>query len=239
VAAAYRELQVRGLVTASGRRGPRVAARPPLPRHAATLVPPGVRDLTDGNPDPGLLPDLSRALATLHPRQHLYGEPGHDDELLRVAAADLAAEGVRSEFLLVVGGALDGIERTLSARLRPGDRVAVEDPGYPAIHDLLLALGMVPEPVRVDESGYLPEALEAALRRPLAAVISTPRAQNPTGAALDAERARDLRWLLRDRSDILLVEDDHAGAVAGTRLAALSAAPPERWAFVRSVSKSL
>jgi hypothetical protein len=52
---------------------------------------------------------------------------------------------------------------------------------------------MVPEPVRVDERGYLPEALEAALRRPLAAVISTPRAQNPTGAAVDEERARDLR----------------------------------------------
>ena len=35
------------------------------------------------------------------------------------------------------------------------------------------------------------------------------------------------------------MEDDHAGMVAGAPLAALSAAPPAHWAFVRSVSKSL
>ena len=39
VAAAYRDLQVRGLVTASGRRGTRVSPRPPVTRQSAAAVP--------------------------------------------------------------------------------------------------------------------------------------------------------------------------------------------------------
>jgi DNA-binding transcriptional MocR family regulator len=238
VAAAYRDLQLRGLVIASGRRGTRVAARPPLQR-GQTPVPEGLRDLTHGNPDIDLLPDFSHALQSLQPRQRLYGEPSHNQALRQLAAADLAGEGIPPDSLLVAGGALDAIERTLVARLRPGDRVAVEDPGYPAIDDLLLTLGLVPQPLPVDDRGYLPEALEEALRGPLAAVISTPRAQNPSGAALDEQRARELRGLLDARGDVLVIEDDHAGPVAGAPLATLWSPSRERWAFVRSVSKSL
>lgn len=239
-AAAYRDLQRRGLVITSGRRGTRVAGSVPAPqRYSTAALPPGVRDLTPGNPDPSLLPDLSGALKSLQPRQHLYGEPAQNSDLLRIAADSLTADGVPTGSLLVVGGALDGIERALGARLRAGDRVVVEDPGYPAIHDLLLALGLAPEPVLIDGCGYLPEALESALRRPVAAVISTPRAQNPTGAALDQQRARELRGLLAAREEVLVIEDDHAGPVAGASLATLCAGPPERWTFVRSVAKSL
>src|SRR2546423_3654434 len=71
VAAAYRDLQVRGLVTASGRRGTRVSPRPPVRRHSAVAVPAGVRHLMDGNPDPAVLPDLGPALAPLRPGQRL------------------------------------------------------------------------------------------------------------------------------------------------------------------------
>jgi DNA-binding transcriptional MocR family regulator len=239
VSAAYRDLQLRGLVVASGRRGTRVAARSPLVQRAPTLVPPGTRDLTQGNPDLRLLPELAPALESLQPRQHLYGEPSQNPDLLQLAATDLAGDGVPTDSLLVVGGALDGIERALAVRLRPGDRVAVEDPGYPAIHDLLLTLGLVPRPVPVDDRGYRPDDLEAALRGALAAVICTPRAQNPIGAALDEERAGELRGLLDAHQEVLLIEDDHAGPVAGPPLAALCSTRRERWAFVRSVSKSL
>lgn len=205
----------------------------------ATAVPAGARDLTQGNPDPALLPDLGRAVRELRPLQRLYGEPGHSEELLRLAGADFASDGIPFNHLLVVGGALDGMERALAAHLRQGDRVVVEDPGYPAISDLLLALGLVAQPVPVDDAGYLPEALEAALRGTVRALISTTRAQNPTGAAVDEERARELRAAIARRPDVLLIEDDHAGLVAGAPMIPLCAASPERWAVVRSVSKSL
>ena len=63
----------------------------------------------------------------------------------------------------MVSGALDGIERVLEAHLRPGDSVAVENPGYAALFDLLRAHGLALEPVAVDERGMRPEDLRAAL----------------------------------------------------------------------------
>jgi DNA-binding transcriptional MocR family regulator len=156
-----------------------------------------------------------------------------------LARRRFTGDGIPAGPVAVLGGAMDTVERVLQAHLRPGDRVAVEDPGYPAVFDLLAALGLVPEPAPVDASGFLPGALERALRAGARAVIVTPRAQNPTGACLDDGRARRLRDVLHGFPDVLLVEDDHAGEVAGAAYHTLAHASRARWAVVRSVSKSL
>src|SRR5262249_28047825 len=150
-----------------------------------------------------------------------------------------SADGIPADFLLVVGGAMDGIERTLVAHLRPGDRVGVEDPGYPPVVDLLLALGLVPHPLAGDDRGILADELQAGLRGRLAALVLTPRAQNPTGSALDEGRARELGELLAERPDVLVIEDDHGGPVSGAAACTLCRDAPDRWAVIRSFSKSL
>src|SRR5205823_3832679 len=91
VAAAYRDLQVRGLVVAAGRRGTRISPNPPLTHRVPPVVPPGARDLMDGNPDPALLPDLHAALAALRPGHRLYGEATNRRDLLDLAAAQFGA----------------------------------------------------------------------------------------------------------------------------------------------------
>jgi DNA-binding transcriptional MocR family regulator len=107
------------------------------------------------------------------------------------------------------------------------------------VFDLLLALGLVPEPLPVDDLGILPDELEAALRGPLTALILTPRAQNPSGAAFDEIRAGELREVLAERPDVLVIEDDHAGPVAGAPARTVCRDGPDRWAVIRSFSKTL
>jgi DNA-binding transcriptional MocR family regulator len=239
-AAAYRLLRDRGAIETAGRRGTRVRHRPATsPRSLFGLeVPAGVRDLSTGNPDPAMLPIAIVLQANWEPgrRPVLYGEPATLPELAEHARATLTADGVAAEHLAVTSGALDGIERTLTAHLRPGDRVAVEDPGWANLLDLLAALGLSAEPVAVDDDGPLIADVARALDRGVRALVITNRAQNPTGAALSAERAGALRALLAGR-DVLVVEDDHCAGISGAPLQTLSGTTTH-WAFVRSASKA-
>ena len=240
VAAAYRTLRLRGLVVAQGRRGSAISHHPPIGQaRAAAIVPAHALDLASGNPDAALLPKLGRALRRIDASPVLYGAELCDPELMRLARRALAADGIAADSLTVVSGALDGIERALGAWLRPGDRVAVEDPGFPSVFHLLSALGLVPVPVEVDDAGPVPKAAERALRSGVEAFVITTRAQNPFGSALDEKRVRELRALLRQHPDVLVLEDDHGGSVAGAPARTLCTGGVERWAVVRSVSKSL
>lgn len=241
VAAAYRLLRDRGAVETAGRRGTRVRDRPATtPRSLLGLaVPDGARDLSTGNPDPALLPIATMQLAAPNPgKPLLYGQSAMSTELYDYAIADLSADGVPAEHLAVTSGALDGIERALTAHLRPGDRVAVEDPGWANLLDLIAALGLSPEPVRVDDEGPVVLSMARALRRGVRAIIVTTRAQNPTGAALSKKRAAALRSLLAGKTtDVLVIEDDHCAGIAGAPLHPLAGAT-RRWAFIRSASKA-
>jgi DNA-binding transcriptional MocR family regulator len=239
VAAGLGELRRRGIVVSEPRRGTRIGERPPIASARGPLpVPPGARDLSLGNPDPALLPGLSRALARTELPARLYGEPAALPELAALAHEQLRADGIPGEAPCIVSGALDGIERVIEAHLRPGDRVAVENPGYAALFDLLRARGLVLEAVAVDQRGMRPVELQAALDRGASAAIITPRGQNPTGAALDARRAAELRGVLANAPGTLVIEDDHLGPVAGSRLHT-TVTGLERWAATRSVAKAL
>ncbi|WP_062216290.1 aminotransferase class I/II-fold pyridoxal phosphate-dependent enzyme [Streptomyces sp. NBRC 109706] len=243
VAAAYRTLRDRGVIETAGRRGSRVRARPAsAPREALPFaLPPGVRNVSEGNPDPALLPPLADALAAAaeHARHAptLYGAPAVDPELGELARARLDADGVPEGPIAVTSGALDSIERVLSAWLRPGDAIAVEDPGWGALLDLVPALGLRALPCETDDEGPVPEACERALRAGARALVVTARAQNPSGAAVTPARAAELRALLARHPEVLVIEDDHGRDIVRQPLAPVVGGT-ERWAFVHSLSKA-
>jgi DNA-binding transcriptional MocR family regulator len=239
VAAAFKSLRSRGLVVTRSRSGAQVSWRPPLaPPPLAASVPEGARDLASGNPDPELLPDLTPVLRRIEPPRQLYGGDSADPELLELVSAELGRDGITADDLAVVSGALDGIERGLAAQLRPGDVVAVEDPGFAGLFHLLRALGYALQPVAIDAQGMVPAALAEALEQGAAAVVLNPRGQSPTGAALDPERAAALRDVLDRHPEAMLLEDDHLGPIAGAPRLTLTAGR-RRWATARSLAKSL
>jgi DNA-binding transcriptional MocR family regulator len=243
VAAAYRLLRDRGVIETAGRRGSRVRARPATaPREQIRIdVPAGTRDVSTGNPDTALLPPLADALAEAaahHARDPaLYGGPAVDAELARLARAALDADGVPDGPIGVTSGSLDAIERVLAAHLRPGDAVAVEDPGWGSVLDLVPAMGLRPVPVAVDDDGPVPADVARALAAGVRALVVTDRGQNPTGAALSQARAGRLRELLAGYPHVLVVDDDHVHGLTGLPLHCLSGAT-DHWMLVRSTAKA-
>ncbi|MFI8228151.1 aminotransferase class I/II-fold pyridoxal phosphate-dependent enzyme [Streptomyces sp. NPDC085900] len=243
VAAAYRILRERGVIETAGRRGSRVRSKPATTgrEYVRMDVPEGVRDVANGNPDPALLPPLGKAFAAAaeqHDRRPvLYGDALVDPELERAARTRLDADGVPEGPLAVLSGSLDAIERVLAAHLKPGDTVAVEDPGWGSLLDLVPALGLRTAPVGVDDEGPRPADVRRALDAGARALVVTDRAQNPTGAAVTATRARALRAVLRDHPEVLLIEDDHGHGIVDLPLHPL-AGVTRHWAFVRSVAKA-
>ncbi|WP_317442150.1 aminotransferase class I/II-fold pyridoxal phosphate-dependent enzyme [Streptomyces collinus] len=243
VAAAYRTLRERGVIETAGRRGSRVRPKPATTgrEQIRVDVPEGVRNVADGNPDPALLPGLADAFAAAAAQNDrepvLYGHAPVEPELTRLARTALDADGVPDGAVSVASGSLDAVERVLVAHLRPGDPVAVEDPGWGSLLDLVSALGFRTVPVGVDDEGPRPDDVRGALRAGARALVVTDRAQNPTGAALTAPRARALRSVLAEHPETLLIEDDHGHGIVDLPLHPL-AGVTRHWAFVRSVAKA-
>ncbi|MFD6171958.1 aminotransferase class I/II-fold pyridoxal phosphate-dependent enzyme [Streptomyces coeruleorubidus] len=243
VAAAYRTLRERGVIETAGRRGSRVRPAPATTGrdHIRVDVPEGVRDVSSGNPDPALLPALAAAFAAAAAEGDrapvLYGEAPVDPELARITRDAFDADGVPEGPLAVVSGALDAVERVLAAHLKPGDTVAVEDPGWSRTLDLVPALGLRMVPVGLDDEGPYVDDVRRALEAGARALIVTDRAQNPTGAAVSAARARALRSVLREHPETLLIEDDHGHGIVDVPLHPLAGAT-RHWAFVRSAAKA-
>ena len=184
------------------RRPARHPGRGPGPRSPPAAPPgippaaPGTRDLSQGQPDLRLLPPLGPHLAALAADigpPAGYASTGVHPALAEAARSRLAADGVPADELTVTGGALDGIERLLASQLRPGDAVGVEDPGWANLFDLVAALGLRPVGVPVDDDGPTVAGVRDALILGVRALVVTSRAQNPTGAAISADRAEALR----------------------------------------------
>lgn len=173
----------------------------------------------------------------------LYGEPPAEPDLLALAGAAFRADGVPDGALAVTAGALDAIDRILATQLRSGDAVAVEDPGWGSLLDLLPAHGLRTVPVALDDAGPLPASLAAALAAGARALVVTDRAQNPTGAALTASRAAELRTVLAEYPDTLLIEDDHGHGIVDLPFHGLAVGSDRRsvttrWVVIRSMAKA-
>lgn len=236
VLAALSELQAEGWIQSRGHRiqvaedlpgpstgdpGPRPGnvgfplEVPPLPSRSPSPAP-HLLDLGGGLPDLRLVPvgELARAYrrALRAPEVLGYGDP-QGDLRLRGALAGVLSEvrglSAGPGELMTTGGsqmALDLVARTL---VRPGDRVAVEDPGYPPAWATLRAAGARLEAVQVDENGLSIEGLEALLGAgPLRALYCTPHHQYPTTSTLKASRRMRLLELARVHRFAIL-EDDY------------------------------
>jgi len=182
----------------------------PMPRA------PGLLTLPGGVPDVRLVPaaSLARAYRRALARPDLlgYGDPRGLDELRRALADMLAATrglACGPDDLMVTRGSQMALYLVARALLRPGDVVAVEDPGYRPAWEALRLTGARLVPIATDASGLDVDALAALLaREPVRAVYITPHHQYPTTVTLAAGRRLQLLALARTHR-VAIVEDDY------------------------------
>lgn len=241
VSEAWHTLARSGIIDPRGRLGTfvRDERRPVGSRRYRTVTQrpsPFRLDLSTGVPDPDLLPDLRRAVERVS-RRSLTSSYLDEPLLPSLDEALRDSWPFVPESLTVVDGAMDALDRILSSTVKMGDRVIVEDPSFPPVLDLLDQLGVQSVGVTVDAEGIVPDSLAAALRLNPVALVTQPRAQNPLGISATPRRAAELAALLRP-TDVIVIEDDHAGDIAVSPLASIGEHLPGQTVLVRSFSKS-
>jgi GntR family transcriptional regulator/MocR family aminotransferase len=154
---------------------------------------------------------VARHAHRLAPIHMAYGDPAGLG-ILRAAIAEhlRTTRAVRCEpdDVLVVSGSQAALRLCAAVLVRRGDRVAIEEPGYPGAHAALAAGGAELAPVPVDDEGLVVDALRAE-RGPIRAVYVTPSHQYPLGTSMSAARrlalldwaARGGAWVLEDDYD--------------------------------------
>jgi GntR family transcriptional regulator / MocR family aminotransferase len=136
-----------------------------------------------------------------------YGDPAGSVELRRSLAHWIArSRGVTAapERVVVTAGAQHAIDLVVRVLTDPGDTVAVEEPGYPPVVELLRCLGANVVGVPVDGDGLVVDALPASARL----IYVTPSHQYPLGVVMAPERrVALLRWANAHQAAV--VEDDY------------------------------
>lgn len=208
-------------------------------------APPLEFDLSIGGPDPGLFPlsEWRRMVgASLGPgltRRPIYSRPGHAELQSEIARYLGQSRSVHAEHddVLLTAGAQQGLDLCSRVLLAPGDRVAVEDPGYTAAVRLFRSHRATVSGVPVDEEGLVVDQLPPSARL----VYVTPSHQFPTGAVMSLRRrVALLEWAARHGA--VVVEDDYDSEFryADRPLEPLQSLDPDgRVIYVGSFSKTL
>ncbi len=243
VSEAWQALAAVGAIQARGRAGTfvRDTAEPTRPTRYLGIGGAPLSEglnLSTGTPDPDLLPPLKEAVERVLASSTSWTTSYLDTPVLPTLEDLLRSDWpFDPERLTVVDGALDALSRIVDQVVRLGDRVAMENPGFPPLIDLLERAGADIVPLVMDDAGVVPDSLESALALDPVAIFLQPRAQNPTGVSMTRVRARELADVLAG-TGVLVVEDDHSGDIATGEDVSLGMHLPERTVHIRSYSKS-
>lgn len=141
-------------------------------------------------------------------QQLCYGDPAGDERLRGLIAAYLRnARGLQCNAaqIVITSGAQQAISLCAQLLVRPGDGVAIENPGYRAAGHAFAIAGAQMQGVTVDAEG-----IDCTALGDNRVVYVTPSHQYPLGVVMSlARRLELLAW--SERSDGWIVEDDYDG----------------------------
>jgi len=143
----------------------------------------------------------------------------------------------RADRILVLHSSQQALALCATLLFDAGDRVAVEDPGYPGAYAAFAASGLRTVATPVDHDGI---ATDGLARDPaLAGIYLTPSYQNPTGGTLSLQRRLDLIHRAKERNS-WIIEDDYGGGLTydNNPISALAGLDPNgRTIYIGTASK--
>ena len=170
-------------------------------------------DFRTGLPDASLFPHqawrrlVARALRAAEQAERTYQHPAGQRSLRSAIAHHIGiSRGIEAsaDDIVVTSGTQQALDVLARVLLSPGDRIAVEDPGYLLPQQLFHSLGVRVTGVPVDQHGLVVDALPGRVR----AVYVTPSHQYPLGVTMSLPRRRALlAWA--ERNDASIIEDDY------------------------------
>jgi GntR family transcriptional regulator/MocR family aminotransferase len=182
-------------------------------RLSRAFAQPAEFDFRTGLPDASLFPHatwrrlLLRELRAQPATAGVYDESGGHRGLRAAIARHVGvSRGVQvsAEDVTITNGAQQALDLIARALISPGDRVAVEDPGYAPPRYLFTSLGARVAGVTVDEEGIVVDAIAPGTRL----VYVTPSHQYPLGVTMSlSRRLALLEWAARNNAAI--IEDDY------------------------------
>ena len=178
-----------------------------------TFDAPAQFDFRTGLPDASLFPHetwrrlVVRALRSEAVAGGVYSEPAGYRDLREAIARHIGvSRGVQvsADDVTITSGAQQSLDLVARALLSPGDRVAVEDPGYHPPRFLFQSLGADVRGVPVDNEGIVVDQLPRNARL----VYVTPSHQYPLGVTMSLPRRLALLdWA--DHNNAAIIEDDY------------------------------
>jgi GntR family transcriptional regulator/MocR family aminotransferase len=176
--------------------------------------PPGYVDFMYGPLAGGDFPTLawmkaSRQVDRERPDRLAYKDPRGDLRLRQALQSYVArARGISCtpDQLVIVNGSQQALDLCARLLLNPGDKVAVENPGYRMAHHVFSAAGARLHGIEVDQQGLKTDSLRRVRNAAFAYV--TPTHQFPLGSFLAMPRRQSLlKWAAQTGAWIL--EDDY------------------------------
>ncbi len=185
---------------------------------------------------------VRRALGKRHFEQIADDASDRDDPFLveQIVQRSISGRGVAalSDEVLVTAGAQNALWLIVQVLFNgQGGVVAMEDPGYPELRNLLRQQGLTISPVPVDREGMRVEDIPKGVQ----AVFVTPSHQAPTGATMSMARRRALLERA-EAEDFVVIEDDYdyEMSYASPSLPALKSLDQRgRVIYIGSFSKSI
>jgi len=158
-----------------------------------------------------------------------------------VAAGWMRANGINvsADRLAITPGAHASLLSILTLLCKPGATVLCESVTYPGVRAIASQLGLKLIGVISDDSGILPDALEAAIRQhEPSAVYLNPTLQNPTTLTLPKSRREEIAAVLSKHATPL-VEDDACRFVSSDAPQPISHLIPDLGWYIAGLSKCL